>query len=80
MAGSELGAFETADNDSDGGRLVYRDMFLEDIGDTIEEIVVGTGPCGELRYPSYVEANGWRFPGVRSLPKLPPNCMCSNQL
>jgi len=23
------------------------------------------GPCGELRYPSYPEANGtWRFPGI----------------
>lgn len=25
-------------------------------------MVVGCGPCGELRYPSYVETNGWRFP------------------
>lgn len=25
---------------------------------------MGSGPCGELRYPAYVEANGWRFPGV----------------
>ena len=25
---------------------------------------MGTGPCGELRLPSYVEANGWRFPGA----------------
>ena len=23
---------------------------------------MGCGPCGELRYPSYPEANGWRFP------------------
>ena len=30
----------------------------------VEEVVVGAGPCGELRFPSYVEANGWRFPGV----------------
>ncbi len=30
----------------------------------IDEVVVGTGPCGELRLPSYVEANGWRFPGA----------------
>ncbi|BAF27255.2 Os10g0565200 [Oryza sativa Japonica Group] len=31
----------------------------------IQEIQVGLGPCGELRYPSYPEANGtWRFPGI----------------
>ena len=23
---------------------------------------MGCGPCGELRYPAYPEANGWRFP------------------
>ena len=43
----------------------FRDHFADDLGTAIEEVVVGTGPCGELRYPSYVEANGWRFPGVR---------------
>ncbi|KAK9867944.1 hypothetical protein WJX84_010292 [Apatococcus fuscideae] len=42
----------------------FRDNFLADLGSNIEEVVVGTGPCGELRYPSYPEANGWRFPGV----------------
>ena len=30
----------------------------------IDEVVVGAGPCGELRYPSYFEPHGWRFPGV----------------
>lgn len=45
----------------------FREAFIEDLGTTIEEVVVGTGPCGELRYPSYVEANGWRFPGVGPL-------------
>jgi hypothetical protein len=30
----------------------------------IEEVVVGAGPCGELRYPSYPEPFGWRFPGL----------------
>lgn len=33
-------------------------------GALIEDIVVGSGPCGELRYPSYLEGNGWRFPGL----------------
>ena len=30
----------------------------------ITEIEVGLGPAGELRYPSYPEKAGWRFPGV----------------
>jgi beta-amylase len=28
------------------------------------EIEVGVGPAGELRYPSYPETHGWRFPGI----------------
>lgn len=31
---------------------------------TITEIEVGLGACGELRYPSYPERNGWRYPGT----------------
>lgn len=31
---------------------------------SISEIEVGLGPCGELRYPSYPERNGWRYPGI----------------
>ncbi|KAI3696657.1 hypothetical protein L6452_29109 [Arctium lappa] len=32
---------------------------------TLQEIQVGLGRCGELRYPSYPESNGtWRFPGI----------------
>lgn len=42
----------------------FRDEFSSDFGNLIEEVVVGTGPCGELRYPSYPEPNGWRFPGI----------------
>lgn len=44
----------------------FRDAFRAELGALIEEVVVGAGPCGELRYPSYLEANGWRFPGVRT--------------
>lgn len=36
--------------------------FLED--GTITEIEVGMGPCGELRYPSYPETQGWKYPGT----------------
>ena len=37
---------------------------LQELSTSIDEVVVGAGPCGELRYPSYLEANGWRFPGI----------------
>eukprot|EP00850_Spirogloea_muscicola_P004636 SM000020S05986 [mRNA] locus=s20:231535:236334:- [translate_table: standard] len=33
-------------------------------GGMISEIEVGLGPAGELRYPSYPETHGWRFPGI----------------
>lgn len=36
--------------------------FLE--SELISEIEVGLGPAGELRYPSYPETHGWRFPGI----------------
>lgn len=42
----------------------FRDEFMLELGTMIEEVVIGTGPCGELRYPSYPETNGWRFPGI----------------
>ena len=45
----------------------FRDAFLSrgsSTTDAISEVVLGTGPCGELRYPSYAETNGWRFPGI----------------
>ena len=42
----------------------FRDEFEPMLGALITDVVIGAGPCGELRYPSYSEANGWRFPGV----------------
>ncbi|KAI8474102.1 MAG: glycoside hydrolase superfamily [Monoraphidium minutum] len=42
----------------------FADAFAADLGGLVEEVVVGMGPCGELRYPAYPEACGWRFPGV----------------
>lgn len=44
--------------------VAFRDVFEPMLGTLITEVVIGAGPCGELRYPSYSEANGWRFPGV----------------
>ncbi|XP_020274508.1 beta-amylase 2, chloroplastic-like isoform X2 [Asparagus officinalis] len=31
---------------------------------SITEIEIGLGPCGELRYPSYPEKHGWKYPGI----------------
>ncbi|EKE37685.1 hypothetical protein ENUP19_0265G0042 [Entamoeba nuttalli] len=30
----------------------------------IDEIQIGVGPSGEIRYPSYCAANGWQYPGI----------------
>jgi len=46
----------------------YMTAFLkamgQHIGSTVCELQVGMGPCGELRYPSYMMSNGWNWPGV----------------
>ncbi|GLC59920.1 Leucine-rich repeat receptor-like serine/threonine-protein kinase bam2 [Pleodorina starrii] len=44
--------------------ISLRENFSQELGTVIDELVIGAGPCGELRLPSYVEANGWRFPGA----------------
>ena len=37
---------------------------LKCAGGTVTEICLGTGPCGELRYPSYQEKDGkWSYFG-----------------
>ncbi|XP_024364731.1 beta-amylase 2, chloroplastic isoform X2 [Physcomitrium patens] len=54
------------------GLEVYRDFmenFRQEMTEffhdgTIVEIEVGLGPCGELRYPSYPETQGWVYPGI----------------
>ncbi|KAK6142804.1 hypothetical protein DH2020_023152 [Rehmannia glutinosa] len=38
------------------------DEFFED--SVISMIVVGLGPCGELRYPCNPVKHGWRYPGI----------------
>ncbi|XP_074279875.1 beta-amylase 7 [Silene latifolia] len=38
------------------------DEFFED--GIISMVVVGLGPSGDLRYPSYPVKHGWRYPGV----------------
>ena len=42
----------------------FRAAFEPSLGDVITEVLVGCGPCGELRYPAYAMSRGWRFPGV----------------
>ncbi|CAM6018544.1 unnamed protein product [Sphagnum balticum] len=47
----------------------YMRSFRQNLSDffddgTITEIEVGLGACGELRYPSYPERNGWKYPGI----------------
>ncbi|XP_057863121.2 beta-amylase 1, chloroplastic-like [Cryptomeria japonica] len=43
----------------------FKESFQDFLGETIVEVQVGIGPAGELRNPSYPEANGtWRFPGI----------------
>ncbi|XP_048421751.1 beta-amylase 2, chloroplastic-like isoform X1 [Pyrus x bretschneideri] len=42
-------------------RVEFNEFFEEGI---ISEIEVGLGPCGELRYPSYPEQHGWKYPGI----------------
>ncbi|KAG9396477.1 Beta amylase [Carpediemonas membranifera] len=40
------------------------DTFIDFMPRVITEVEVGLGPAGELRYPSYIEARGWAYPGI----------------
>jgi len=44
----------------------FADTFYEYITNgSIIEIIVGLGPCGELRYPSYsTSTSNWKYPGI----------------
>eukprot|EP00850_Spirogloea_muscicola_P022803 SM000312S11996 [mRNA] locus=s312:30665:33875:- [translate_table: standard] len=43
----------------------FTTTFLSYLGTTINEITIGLGPAGELRYPAYPEGDGrWHFPGI----------------
>ena len=43
-------------------RATFEDALKQ--GGLITEVLVGCGPCGELRFPAYAMSRGWRFPGV----------------
>lgn len=42
----------------------FAEEFRPLLGSVIDEVVVGLGPSGELRYPSHQVLKGWSFPGV----------------
>lgn len=44
----------------------------------LQEIQVGMGPAGELRYPSYPELHGtWKFPGIGAFQCYDKVCRCA---
>ena len=42
-------------------RTEFNDLFTEGL---ITAIEIGLGPSGELKYPSFSERLGWRYPGI----------------
>ena len=42
----------------------FKEAFEQCLGSVVTEVLVGCGPCGELRYPAYAASRGWQFPGV----------------
>ncbi|KAK3013169.1 hypothetical protein RJ639_007888 [Escallonia herrerae] len=45
--------------------ISFMNKFEPLLGNSIEEISVGLGPCGELRYPAHPFGDGrWQFPGI----------------
>ncbi|MBA0593194.1 hypothetical protein Gorai_010151, partial [Gossypium raimondii] len=42
-------------------RTEFDDLFAEGL---ISAVEIGLGPSGELRYPSFSERMGWRYPGI----------------
>uniref|UniRef100_A0A7S2KFC9 Beta-amylase n=1 Tax=Zooxanthella nutricula TaxID=1333877 RepID=A0A7S2KFC9_9DINO len=51
------------------------DAFAPSLGNTIVELQVGLGPCGELRYPSYYSENGWSYPGIGQFQCYDPHAL-----
>lgn len=42
-------------------RMEFNDLFEESLIDAVE---IGLGASGELKYPSFPEKTGWRYPGI----------------
>ncbi|TQE10590.1 hypothetical protein C1H46_003828 [Malus baccata] len=49
-------------SDDDNEKVIYTLKGKQE--GIISEIKVGLGPCGELRYPSYPEQHGWKYPCI----------------
>merc|ERR1719188_1303818 len=54
----------------------FAEAFSSDLGDTIVEIMVGMGPSGELRYPSY-RLGTWQFCGIGEFQAYDPHALAS---
>jgi len=50
--------------------------FATDLGSLITELMVGMGPCGELRFPSY-PLDRWEFCGVGQFQAFDPHALAS---
>ncbi|KAE8693176.1 Beta-amylase 8 [Hibiscus syriacus] len=64
MAFHEFGSSDSADVYFDfmrSFRTEFDDLFAEGL---ISAVEIGLGPSGELRYPSFSERMGWRYPGI----------------
>lgn len=42
-------------------RTEFDDLFVAGF---ISAVEIGLGPSGELRYPSFPDRMGWRYPGI----------------
>lgn len=49
-------------------RVEFSEYFEEGL---FSMVVVGLGPCGELRYPSQSVKHGWRYPGIGEFQVIP---------
>lgn len=52
-------------------RTEFDDFFCEGL---ITAVEIGLGPNGELKYPSFPERMGWRYPGVGEFQVLVAQC------
>ncbi|PPR99771.1 hypothetical protein GOBAR_AA20883 [Gossypium barbadense] len=53
-------------------RTEFDDLFAEGL---ISAVEIGLGPSGELRYPSFSERMGWRYPGIGEFQVQPENAV-----
>ncbi|KAF5735145.1 hypothetical protein HS088_TW15G00645 [Tripterygium wilfordii] len=57
-------------------RTEFNDLFTEGL---ISAVEVGLGASGELKYPSFSERNGWRYPGIGEFQCYDRYLQCSLQ-